>query len=98
MINLFKLLLATALISLAILVSAKASPGKVVYLPVITRSNDQSTLSITDIYDNRTDYLGMQIPSYSKLEITFQVNNTVAQNFQLPAGFRMPSNLFSGIR
>ena len=40
--------------------------------------------NISYIADNRAGYPDSQIPTYDKLEITFQVDNTVAGNFQLP--------------
>ena len=40
--------------------------------------------AISQITDNRGSYSGNQIPRYNKLEVTFQVANSVAQNFQLP--------------
>lgn len=53
--------------------------------PQATASQPTATsLAISEISDNRGDYTSDQIPLYKKLEITFQVQNTVAQNFQLP--------------
>jgi hypothetical protein len=45
---------------------------------------DQPALAVAEISDNRADYPGSQIPRYEKLEITFQVRNSVAGNYQLP--------------
>jgi hypothetical protein len=70
--------------------STTAAPTAVVTPPAsqaprATVSQPTSTsLAITDISDNRSDYTSEQIPAYKKLEITFQVQNTVAQNFQFP--------------
>jgi hypothetical protein len=53
--------------------------------PQATASQPTATsLAINEISDNRGDYTGDKIPVYMKLEITFQVQNTVAQNFQIP--------------
>ena len=49
--------------------------------------------TINSISDNRSSYQGSQIPKYGKLEITFQVANTVAQNLQLPYEPPVPSGL-----
>jgi hypothetical protein len=39
---------------------------------------------ISAIATNGADYPGAQVPKYEKLELTFQVENTVAGNFQFP--------------
>jgi hypothetical protein len=46
-------------------------------------AHGQYQLSITQVDDNRGDYSGGQIPRYGKIEIDFQVENTVATNLQL---------------
>ncbi len=40
--------------------------------------------SISNISDNRADYSGGLVPQYEKYEISFQIQDTVAQNLQLP--------------
>ena len=44
----------------------------------------QTGLRITGITDNRLEFPGQTIPRYEKLEITFQVEGSVAQNLQFP--------------
>lgn len=44
----------------------------------------QSPVTFSNITDNRGDYEGELIPKYEKLEITFQISNSVAGNFQFP--------------
>jgi hypothetical protein len=41
-------------------------------------------MSISDVTDNRADYPGDKVPKYEKLEVTFQIQDTVAQNLQFP--------------
>jgi hypothetical protein len=48
---------------------------------------------LTQISDNRYSYPGGQIPQYNKFEITFQVQNTVAQNLQLPFDPNPPNGI-----
>jgi hypothetical protein len=57
-----------------------------IFIPGIAGSGPSSNaaLAISAITDNRSDYSGSAVPQYSKLEITFQIQNTVAQNFQFP--------------
>ena len=43
-----------------------------------------SGLSIFNISDNLSDYSGGPVPQYEKYEISFQIQNTVAQNLQFP--------------
>ncbi|MEI9813413.1 MAG: Ig-like domain-containing protein [Acidobacteriota bacterium] len=50
-------------------------------------------LSISSITDNRTSYANSQIPKFSKLELTFQINNTVATNFQMPYDANPPAGI-----
>lgn len=52
-----------------------------------------NTLQISQVTDNRADYLNSQIPTYEKFEITFQVDNTVAGNFQLPYDPNPPAGI-----
>ncbi len=40
--------------------------------------------TITQVSDNRNDYTNDEIPKYEKYEITFQVDGSVAGNFQFP--------------
>jgi hypothetical protein len=73
-----------ATVLLVIVGATRASPEPyLIYLAVIS-DGAPGSLSIADLSDNRSDYLGGQIPKYEKLEITFQILNSVAQNFQLP--------------
>jgi hypothetical protein len=53
-------------------------------MPVTRLDGVPSPVSILDIADNREDYLGEKIPKYEKLEISFQIQGTVAQNLQFP--------------
>lgn len=66
----------------------QAEEEYLIYLPLVIGHESGSTppigLAISQITDNRGDYQGNQIPKYEKLEITFQVKNSVAQNFQFP--------------
>jgi hypothetical protein len=64
----------------------QAEENHLVYLPmVVTGGSETSTdLSITEVSDNRVEYTNHQIPKYEKFEITFQIENSVAQNFQFP--------------
>ncbi len=48
---------------------------------------------ITNISDNRGDPPGDPIPQYSKFEITFDVENTLAGNFQLPYDPNPPAGI-----
>ncbi len=50
-------------------------------------------LSITKITDNRSEYDDLKIPKYEKFEITFQIEKTVAQNFQFPYDSSPPSGI-----
>ncbi len=50
----------------------------------IPSSPSRTTPQIADITTNATDYPGSKIPQYGKLEITFQISNTVAGNVQFP--------------
>ena len=70
-----------------------ADPLHNLFLPLIPTGNTSGSLGITTITDNRSDYSGDQIPQYSKLEITFQIENTVAHNFQLPYDQNPPDGL-----
>ena len=88
----------TLLFFVLIPLSCQVFPGndpeneKQVFLPVVN-GTATPTLTITGVYDNSGDYPGAQIPQYSKFEITFQVENTVAQNFQLPYDPNPPNGL-----
>jgi hypothetical protein len=59
-----------------------------IFIPNVTStaSNTSSSgaLAVSAISDNRGEYSGSAIPQYSKFEITFQIQNSVAQNFQFP--------------
>ena len=72
-------------IALFVIIGAsRAIPDRHLFFPVIIGDGTHGSLSITNVSDNRLDYTGKQIPKYEKLEITFQVLNSVAQNLQLP--------------
>ncbi len=64
-----------------------------VFLHVVQSNPAQDSLSINDIVDNRTLYSGGKIPQYEKFETTFQIQNTVAQNFQLPYDASPPNGI-----
>jgi len=57
-----------------------------VYLPLVIANGavPSDGLVVTAISDNRVDYVNYQIPKFEKFEITFQIENSVAQNFQFP--------------
>jgi len=65
---------------------SQAEENHIVYLPPATANEEgpNSELHITGNTDNRTEYAGDQIPTFEKFEITFQVENSTALNFQLP--------------
>jgi len=46
--------------------------------------NKQSSMKIIDITDNRNVYENSDIPTYQKFEITFNIEDSIAQNFQFP--------------
>ena len=52
-----------------------------------------TALQISQVTDNRADYLNGQIPTYEKFEVTFQVDNTAAGNFQLPYDPNPPAGI-----
>jgi hypothetical protein len=62
----------------------QAEPPYRIFLPAVQISTDGSSLEIAEVSDNRADYPSSQIPKFDKFEISFQVLNTVAGNFQLP--------------
>jgi chitodextrinase len=53
----------------------------------------QGTLSVSGVTDNRASYPSSQIPRYAKLEVTFQVDNSVATNLQLPYDPKPPAGI-----
>ena len=67
---------------------AETEDENTVYLPLIISNGNgtppSSDLSITQITDNSNNYAGQQIPKFEKYEITFQIENSVAQNLQFP--------------
>lgn len=81
-----------ALLTICVAGSQREYPYNV-YLPAIQLGSLQSTLAIAQVSDNRADYPGSQIPQYEKLEITFQVQNSVAGNYQLPYDPEPPSGM-----
>jgi len=56
---------------------------------IISSANGNTGLSISEVTDNG----GSGIGKYKKLEITFQVNNSVAGNFQLPYDPNPPNGI-----
>jgi hypothetical protein len=63
------------------------------YPPPEQTNSASSKLAISDISDNHTDYPNNQIPKFEKIEITFQIKNTVAGNFQIPYDSDPPSGI-----
>ena len=64
--------------------SQKLPASQSIYLPLIIRSNQSSKLSITSITDNRADFPTNQAQKFEKFEITFRIENSLAQNPQFP--------------
>jgi hypothetical protein len=62
----------------------RMEPSAEIALPQSDETAALSSLSIIDVSDNRGEYQGGSVPRFARLEITFQVQNTVAQNFQFP--------------
>lgn len=52
--------------------------------------------NITDITDNTNTYVNRQIPSYDKLEISFQLYNSTAVNYFFPYDSQPPPGLTPG--
>lgn len=63
-----------------------------IFNPNITHAQ-HTTLEITQISTNAADYTAGKVPQYAKFEITFQVENPVAGNFQLPYDPNLPPGL-----
>lgn len=55
------------------------------------------SLSISGISDNRVDYAGSNIPRWSKIEVTFDIDDSVATNKFLPYDASAPSGIDDGI-
>ncbi|MBE7551507.1 MAG: hypothetical protein HS126_10590 [Anaerolineales bacterium] len=73
------------LIAVGVALLFPAALGKVTFAQTQTPVNANATnLLITNITANTADYSDNKVPKYAKLEITFQVKNSVAKNFQLP--------------
>lgn len=71
-----------------------AALGKVTFAQTQTPVNANATnLLITNITANTAAYSGNKVPKYAKLEITFQVKNSVAKNFQLPYDSNPPHGI-----
>lgn len=51
---------------------------------VAPSTTERSPMLITEITDNSAVYEGGAVPQYEKLEITFQIEGSVAQNLQFP--------------
>lgn len=60
---------------------------------IVVSGGAPGALSITGISDNRSSYSGSQVPQYSKFEVTFQVQGSVAGNYQLPYDPNPPSGI-----
>lgn len=54
-------------------------------------------LRLVEISDNRSDYLGESIPRFEKLEVTFRIEDTVAENLQFPFDPEPPPGVEPGI-
>ena len=53
----------------------------------------QGPLAVSGLSDNRSAYVNSQVTMYSKLEVTFQIDNTVATNYQLPFETSPPAGI-----
>lgn len=62
-------------------------------MQALIESFEASRPWITQITTNAADYPNNEIPKYEKLEITFQVENSVAGNFQLPYDPNPPNGI-----
>ncbi len=60
-------------------------------------ANAQVSMSISNISDNRSSYTNSMVPKYEKLEISFNINNTVATNFQWPYDPNPPTGVIPGV-
>ncbi len=73
---------------------SRAEENNTVFVPLIAATPSRSSdLLISEIMDNRTDYAGAQIPTYEKYEITFQIEDSIAQNFQFPYDPSLPTGI-----
>ncbi len=84
-------LILAALITCGLRIAPVPEADHTIFIPFVATST--TSLSISDISDNRTDYTASEIPTYEKFEITFQVKNSVAQNFQIPYDPNPPNGL-----
>ena len=85
------------LISFVILIGVWANSENRTFLPFVHIADaPASSLSITDISDNRNDYPGNAIPTYEKFEITFQID-TVADNPLFPYDPSPPGGIAAGL-
>ena len=57
----------------------------------------QTSLQISNISDNRSNYPNQEIPKYEKFEVTFNINDTVATNFQFPYDGQVVPNLINRV-
>jgi hypothetical protein len=64
-------------------------------LPAAPSLSAQTGLTINNISDNRANYPNSQIPKYAKFEITFQIQNTTARNFQFPYDSSPPAGIIT---
>lgn len=72
------------LILLTLVTSCNEAGWIDITIPVPVEIRDQSSMVIHEITDNRQTYENGEIPAFEKFEITFQIEGTVAQNFQFP--------------
>ncbi len=59
-------------------------------------ASESSSLSISQPTTNSGSYPGGTVPKYEKFEITFQINGSTAQNYQLPYDSNPPAGIESG--
>ncbi len=64
---------------------------------IAVSAHAQSGLTISQVSDNRGSYPGSQVPRYEKLEIDFQVDNTVATNLQHSYDAAPPAGIEPGL-
>ena len=56
-------------------------------------SSNITSLEISSITTNADEYANAELPAYEKFEITFQIENSVAGNFQLPYDPAAPNGI-----
>ncbi len=65
-------------------------------LLTVTQASGGTALQIASVTDNASSYPNSQVPKYEKYEINFQVNNSVAKNFQMPYDANPPAGVTPG--